>query len=76
MAKLTAKTRKEIPKKDFAVGGDKYPIEDKNHARNALARSSGKPVYGEVVKKVEKKYPDIRVDGKGYVHKVNHRKND
>jgi hypothetical protein len=28
MAKLTAKARKAIPTKDFAVAGRKYPIED------------------------------------------------
>ncbi|MDE2233752.1 MAG: hypothetical protein KGJ90_06655 [Patescibacteria group bacterium] len=73
MTKLTSQARKEIPKKDFAGPDKSYPIEDKNHARNALARSSGKAVHAEVVKKVERKYPDIRVDGKGYVHKVNHK---
>lgn len=48
MAKLTAKTRNNIPGKDFAVAGRKYPIEDRAHAENALARSSGKSVAGEV----------------------------
>jgi hypothetical protein len=62
MAKLTAKTRKEIPAGDFAVKGRKYPIEDKSHARNALARSSGKPVAKEVRAAVDRKYPGM---GKG-----------
>jgi hypothetical protein len=42
MAKLTTKARKEIPAKDFAGPDRSYPIEDRSHARNALARASGK----------------------------------
>ena len=37
---LTAKSRDALPKKDFAVPGRKYPINDKSHARNALSRVS------------------------------------
>lgn len=62
MAKLTAKTRKAIPTKDFAVAGRKYPIEDKAHARNALARVAqhGSPAQKAAVKaKVAKKFPGI-----------------
>lgn len=64
MAKLTAKTRKAIPKKDFAVpskapGSGSYPIEDRRHAANALARSSGKPVAAQVRAKVHAKYPNM-----------------
>ena len=70
MAKLTTEERKEIPKKDFAVKGGKYPIEDKSHARNALARSSGKAVHEEVEEKVKRKFPSIKVDSGGYVHKT------
>jgi hypothetical protein len=59
MAKLTAKARKAIPKKDFALPGGRYPIEDKSHARNALARASGKLIESKVRAKVHAKYPDI-----------------
>lgn len=62
MAKLTAKARKALPKSDFAVAGGKYPVEDKSHARNALARVSqhGTPAQrAEVRAKVKKKYPGI-----------------
>ena len=39
MAKLTAAERKKLPSSDFAMPGErKYPIEDKAHAQNALAR--------------------------------------
>lgn len=62
MAKLTAKARKAIPKKDFALPGGRYPIEDKSHARNALSRVSGNGTPEEkatVRRKVHAKYPSI-----------------
>lgn len=59
MAKLTAKTRNAIPGKDFAGPDRSYPIEDKSHARNALARASGKAVAPRVRAAVHRKYPDI-----------------
>jgi hypothetical protein len=62
MAKLTAKARKKIPGKDFAGPDRSYPIEDKNHARNALARVAqhGSPALQAKVKsKVRRKYPGI-----------------
>lgn len=65
MAKLTTRERKNLPKQDFALSGGRYPIEDKSHARNALARVSqhGTPAEkAEVRAKVHRKYPDI---GKG-----------
>lgn len=41
MAKLTAKTRNKIPKKEFGLPGErKFPMEDKSHARNAKSRAS------------------------------------
>lgn len=61
--KLTAKSRAEIPQKNFALPGGRYPIEDANHARNALARVSqhGSPEEkAEVRSKVEHKYPGIK----------------
>lgn len=36
MAKLTAKQRKKLPKKDFAGPNESYPIPDKKHAKAAL----------------------------------------
>jgi hypothetical protein len=62
MAKLTAATRKKISKSDFADKANrKYPIEDAAHARDALARSSGKPVHAKVVAAVKRKYPKIKI---------------
>jgi hypothetical protein len=62
--KLTTKAREHVSKKNFAEPGKKkYPIEDKNHARNALARVSqfGSPAEkAEVRAKVHAKYPDIK----------------
>ena len=64
MAKLSTAARKAIPKKDFAVpskapASGSYPIPDRSHAANALARSSGKPVAAQVRAKVHAKYPDM-----------------
>lgn len=70
MSKLSAAARKSLPTSDFAVKskaatpsgkatGGSYPINDPNHAKNALARSSGKPVAGEVRAAVAKKYPGM-----------------
>jgi len=61
MAKLTSKARAKIPKKEFALPAEKkYPIEDISHARNALARSSGKPEEAQVRRAVYKKYPELK----------------
>ena len=40
MAKLTSKKRNSLPKGDFAGADRSYPVNDKSHARNALARAS------------------------------------
>ena len=41
MAKLTSKSRNNLPKSDFGLPGEKkYPMEDKSHAKNAKARAS------------------------------------
>ncbi len=69
MAELTAAKRKRIPKGSFAIpskapGSGSYPINDISHARNALARSSGKPEAATVRRKVYAKYPSLRKGGK------------
>ena len=71
---LTAHARQSMPKSDFALpgkgegkkgaGSGSYPIPDESHARNALARSSGKPVEATVRAKVHAKYPNIGKDRK------------
>lgn len=40
MAKLTSKQRNALPSSTFALSGRRYPIPDKSHAKNALARVS------------------------------------
>jgi hypothetical protein len=40
MSKLTTKARKEIPKKEFGLPGEKkYPMPDRSHTANAKARA-------------------------------------
>lgn len=59
---LNAKARNALPEGDFALPGRRYPIEDKSHARNAMARVSqhGSPAEkAEVRGKVHRKFPDI-----------------
>lgn len=69
MSKLTTNQRKHIPKRDYAVPSKapehgSYPIEDRAHAINALARSSGKPQEAAVRRAVYKKYPALKKRGK------------
>jgi len=64
MAKeLSTKTRKKLGKKSFALPNKrKYPIPDKTHARNALARvaQNGTPAEQKKVKAaVKKRFPSI-----------------
>jgi len=59
--KLSYADRKSLKKGSFVYPGErKYPIEDINHARNALARSSGKPEEAKVRAAVHKKFPQLR----------------
>ncbi len=63
MAKLTAAQRNALPRSAFAQPSKRaYPINDKSHARNALARVSqhGTPALKRQVRAaVAKKYPSI-----------------
>jgi hypothetical protein len=59
----SAKQRKKLSKKSFALPGKrKYPIPDKAHARNALARvaQNGTPAEQKKVRAaVKKRYPSL-----------------
>lgn len=68
MAKLSYSQRKSLPKKDFALpstrnkGKGGYPIPDKAHARNALARAAqfaSPEEAAEIRAKVRAKFPGI-----------------
>ena len=49
MAKLTTKARNKLPKKEFALPGQKkYPIPDKAHAANAKARATQQVAKGNL----------------------------
>ena len=61
MAKLTAKKRNNLKPSSFAIPSKRaYPINDISHARNALARASGKPVEAAVKRKVYAKYLSLK----------------
>jgi hypothetical protein len=61
--KLSYEHRKELPKSSFAEPGSRsYPINDENHARNALARVSqfgSESEKARVRAAVHRKYPHI-----------------
>lgn len=60
--KLTAAARKKIPTSKFALKGRRYPIEDRSHAQNALARVSQFGTSSEkatVRAAVHRKYPTM-----------------
>lgn len=72
MAKLTTRARKALPSSSFALpgkgegpsgkGSGSYPIPDRSHAANALARVSQHGSSAEKAKvraKVHAKYPDM-----------------
>lgn len=63
MAKLTTKKRNNLPASDFVFPKErKFPIMDKNHARNALSRASAKggSVEEAVRAEVKRRYPNIK----------------
>ena len=63
MSRLKAKTRNALPTKDFAGPDRSYPIEDKSHARNALARVSQHgtaELKAQVRAKVHRKFPELK----------------
>jgi hypothetical protein len=64
MAKLRAKQRKRLKASSFAYPRQrKYPIHDKAHARNALARAAQSNTFGSyshVRRAVVKKFPSLK----------------
>ncbi len=63
MAKLSSKQRSTLPASAFAGPKRSYPLTDQNHARNALARVSGRSpaLVAKVKAKVRAKFPGIKV---------------
>ena len=60
---LSARGRKQVAAKNFALSGGRYPIHDLSHARNALARVAqhGTPAEQVAVRSaVYRKYPQLR----------------
>jgi hypothetical protein len=67
MAELTTKERNALPASAFVFPGQRaYPIQDEEHARNALSRVSqfGTPAEKAAVRKaVYSRYPNIGREG-------------
>lgn len=60
-AALDSETRNDLADSSFAMPKERrYPIHDISHARNALARSSGKPEEETVRRAVYRKYPSLK----------------
>lgn len=62
MAKLTSAARNSLPSSSFVFPRTrKFPIEDRNHARNALSRAGAKggAVESRVRAAVHRRYPGI-----------------
>lgn len=60
--RLTAKHRNALPTKSFAGPDRSYPVNDANHARNALARVSqfgSSALKAKVRSAVHRKFPEI-----------------
>lgn len=72
MGRLSYSQRKNMGSNEFAVpskrkgGKGGYPIEDKAHARDALARVANKSpaLRAKVRAAVHRKYPSIKIGGK------------
>ena len=61
---LDAAARKALPATDFVFPGKRaYPIHDAAHARDALARSAGKPEHAAVMAAVKRRYPNMMLKG-------------
>lgn len=63
MAKLDAKHRNALPDSAFAGPHRSFPINNPNHARNALARASQfhPELKAKIRAKVHKKFPGIAI---------------
>jgi hypothetical protein len=62
MAKLSSRSRNKLSKRSFAIPGKRaYPIHDRAHASNALARSANKSpaVRAKVRAAVCRRYPTL-----------------
>jgi hypothetical protein len=72
MDKLTAKARNSLPESAFAGPNRSFPVQDKVHARNALARASQfhPELKSKIKAKIRKKFPDIHVEGEKTKHRM------
>lgn len=70
MSKLTARGRKHISAKNFALPGRRFPIHDSKHAHAALSGASRalhrhtitRAQYNTILRKVHRRYPSIEIE--------------
>lgn len=69
MADLNAKSRKALPSSDFAGKGRSYPIQDKGHAKAAIARAEefNPPDKAQIISRAEHKLGRTGEGPKGMV---------
>lgn len=60
---LTAAKRKDMPDKEFALAGKRFPVNDKEHARLAKSGASRAEHVGNISKATEEKI-DAKADRK------------
>lgn len=73
MATLSTAQRKALPDSDFALPGHRYPLNDINHARDALARvaANGTPAEKAAVQRaVHRRFPQIGAPRHDLAHQV------
>ena len=67
MGKLTTAERKKLPASDFAGPNRSYPIEDKGHAKAAMARAA--EFASPKVKAAVDRKAEAKLDGRGDANK-------
>ena len=76
MVTLSSKARSGLDSSKFALPAQrKYPIEDKAHARNALARASqhaSPELQAKIKAKVKRRFPNIKVEGEASKERADH----
>lgn len=63
MARLSAKERRALPSSDYALSGDRFPVEDRGHAEAAL-RDVGRALKARSITPAEAHTVERRAEAK------------